>query len=78
MILKCKKCAIIVEYTLHNFTYIDIQYILGVAYMELIRKKMKLGDVLVNSNTITEDQLRRALELQKGSNKKLGEVHNLW
>ena len=42
--------------------------------MELIRKKMKLGDVLVNSNTITEEQLNRALELQKGTGKKLGEV----
>lgn len=42
--------------------------------MELIRKKMKLGDVLVNSKTITEDQLNKALELQKGTGKKLGEV----
>lgn len=38
------------------------------------RKKLRLGDVLVNSGVISEEQLQRALSLQKGSGRKLGEV----
>lgn len=42
--------------------------------MEHSRKKLRLGDVLVNSKAITNTQLLQALDLQKGSGKKLGEV----
>lgn len=37
-------------------------------------KKIRLGEALVLSNTITEEQLEKALEEQKGSGKRLGEV----
>lgn len=37
-------------------------------------KKIRLGEALVLSNTITEEQLEKALEVQKGSGKRLGEV----
>ncbi len=42
--------------------------------MDFGKKKMRLGDVLINSGMITEDQLQEALAAQKGSGKKLGEV----
>ena len=42
--------------------------------MDHSRKKLRLGDVLVNSKAITNTQLLQALDLQKGSGKKLGEV----
>ncbi|MBO5283768.1 MAG: Flp pilus assembly complex ATPase component TadA [Lachnospiraceae bacterium] len=42
--------------------------------MDIGRKKLRLGDVLVNSKAITNTQLLQALDLQKGSGKKLGEV----
>ena len=42
--------------------------------MDFGRKKLRLGDVLVNSKAITNTQLVQALDLQKGSGKKLGEV----
>jgi len=42
--------------------------------MDYGRKKLRLGDVLVNSKAITNTQLLQALDLQKGSGKKLGEV----
>lgn len=42
--------------------------------MDYGRKKLRLGDVLVNSKAITNTQLLHALDLQKGSGKKLGEV----
>ena len=42
--------------------------------MDFGRKKLRLGDVLVNSKAITNTQLLQALDLQKGSGKKLGEV----
>lgn len=35
---------------------------------------MRLGDLLIKQNVLTEDELKRALELQKGSGKKIGEV----
>ncbi len=38
------------------------------------RKKFRLGDVLVKDGAITEEQLIKALELQKGSGRKLGET----
>ncbi len=37
-------------------------------------KKIRLGEALVLSNTITEEQLENALEEQKNSGKRLGEV----
>ena len=42
--------------------------------MDFGRKKLRLGDLLVNSGVITEEQLMKALELQKGTGRKLGEV----
>ena len=38
------------------------------------RKKVRLGDALVNEGFITDEQLQKALELQKSSGKKLGEA----
>ena len=35
---------------------------------------MRLGDVLTSAGIITEQQLRHALEAQKGTNKRLGAV----
>lgn len=42
--------------------------------MDIGRKKLRLGDMLVNSGVITEEQLVKALSLQKGTGRKLGEV----
>ena len=42
--------------------------------MEISRKKMRLGDVLVNSGVITMDDLEKGLARQKGTGRKLGEV----
>ena len=42
--------------------------------MDVKRKKIRLGDVLINNGVITQEQLGKALEQQKGSGKKLGEV----
>lgn len=42
--------------------------------MDLNRKKLRLGDVLVNSGVITAEDLQKGLELQKGSGRKLGET----
>lgn len=42
--------------------------------MDYGRKKLRLGDVLVNSKAISNTQLLQALDMQKGSGKKLGEV----
>ena len=42
--------------------------------MDYSRKKLRLGDVLLNSKAISNTQLLQALDLQKGSGKKLGEV----
>ncbi len=42
--------------------------------MEVNRKKMRLGDVLVNSGVITEADLEKGLSRQKGTGRKLGEV----
>ncbi|MDO5095498.1 MAG: ATPase, T2SS/T4P/T4SS family [Peptostreptococcaceae bacterium] len=39
-----------------------------------MRKKQRLGDILVNHNMITPEQLEKALAAQKESKKKLGEV----
>lgn len=42
--------------------------------MDLGRKKVRLGDLLVKSGVITEEQLMNALALQKGTGRKIGEV----
>lgn len=38
------------------------------------RRKVRLGDALVKDGMISEEQLQKALELQKGSGRKLGET----
>lgn len=38
------------------------------------RRKLRLGDLLVKYEVLTEEDLQKGLELQKGSGKKLGEV----
>ena len=40
--------------------------------MALIRKKLRLGDVLINEGAITEEQLQKGLELQKQTKQRLG------
>jgi len=40
--------------------------------MGIIRKKMRLGDVLINEGAITEEQLMKGLELQKQTKERLG------
>ena len=42
--------------------------------MALRRERMRLGDMLIKQNVLTEDELKQALALQKGSGKKIGEV----
>lgn len=42
--------------------------------MDYKQKKIRLGDLLVQSKVITQEQLNRALEKQKGRNMKLGEI----
>ena len=40
--------------------------------MEIMRRKMRLGDVLVNDGAITQEQLMQGLALQKEQKKRLG------
>ena len=42
--------------------------------MDNFRKKVRLGDLLISKGIITQAQLEKALELQKGSGRKLGET----
>lgn len=42
--------------------------------MALRRERMRLGDLLIKQNVLTEADLQRALAKQKGSGKKIGEV----
>ena len=42
--------------------------------MDFNRKKVRLGDLLVNSGVITQEMLEKGLALQKGSGRKLGET----
>lgn len=42
--------------------------------MDFNRKKIRLGDVLVERGVITQEQLEQGLQLQKGSGRKLGEI----
>lgn len=39
-----------------------------------LRKKIRIGDMLLEAGVITEQELQRGLELQKGSGRKLGET----
>lgn len=41
---------------------------------DFVRKKIRLGEALINDGLITEEQLKKALEMQKGSGRKLGET----
>lgn len=41
---------------------------------ELGRKKIRIGDALVRDGIISEEQLQKALEMQKGTGRKLGET----
>ncbi len=42
--------------------------------MAIRRGRMRLGDLLVKQNVLTEESLQEALQKQKGSGKKIGEV----
>ena len=42
--------------------------------MAIRRERMRLGDILIRQNVLTEEQLKKALEMQKGTGKKIGEV----
>ena len=42
--------------------------------MALRHKRMRLGDLLIRQNVLTEEQLMQALKLQKGTKKKIGEI----
>ncbi len=42
--------------------------------MAIRRERMRLGDILIKQNVLTEEQLKKALEMQKGTGKKIGEV----
>lgn len=42
--------------------------------MDFRRKKLRLGDILLNSGVLTEEELNKGLELKKGSQKLLGEI----
>lgn len=42
--------------------------------MDYSKKKLRLGDVLVNNGVISAEDLQKGLELQKGSGRKLGET----
>ena len=39
--------------------------------MALRRERMRLGDLLIKQKVLTEDELQKALALQKGSGKRL-------
>lgn len=42
--------------------------------MDFRRKKIRLGDILINSGVLSEEALSEGLELKKGSPKRLGEI----
>ena len=42
--------------------------------MAIRRERMRLGDILIKQNVLTEEQLKKALDMQKGTGKKIGEV----
>lgn len=42
--------------------------------MAIRRERMRLGDILIRQNVLTEENLKKALDMQKGSGKKIGEI----
>ena len=42
--------------------------------MALRHERMRLGDLLIKQKVLTEEELKKALQLQKGTGKKIGEV----
>lgn len=42
--------------------------------MAMRQKRIRLGDLLIRQKVLTEEELAKALDLQKGSGKKIGEV----
>ena len=42
--------------------------------MAIRRERMRLGDLLIKQDVLTEENLKKALELQKETGKKIGEV----
>lgn len=38
------------------------------------RNRLRLGDLLIQQNVLTKEQLEQALQMQKGTNKKIGEI----
>lgn len=42
--------------------------------MAIRRERMRLGDLLIKQNVLTQEELDRALQMQKGTGKKIGEV----
>ena len=42
--------------------------------MALRQERMRLGDLLIKQKVLTEEELKKALQLQKGTGKKIGEV----
>ena len=42
--------------------------------MTLRQERMRLGDLLIKQKVLTEEELKKALQLQKGTGKKIGEV----
>ena len=46
--------------------------------MDYRRKKIRIGDLLIQAGAITEEQLSDALEKQRGTGKKLGEFLQLF
>lgn len=42
--------------------------------MAIRRERMRLGDLLIKQDVLTEENLKKALDMQKGSGKKIGEI----
>lgn len=42
--------------------------------MAMRRERMRLGDLLIKQDVLTEENLKKALDMQKGSGKKIGEI----
>ena len=38
------------------------------------RNRLRLGDLLIQQNVLTQEQLQEALRRQKGTNKRIGEI----
>ncbi len=74
LLYKTRKKSIII---LHSTKFLEVYINYGErnrAEMDFGRRKLRLGDMLVNDGIINSDQLTKALEAQKGTGRKLGEV----